>query len=224
MGKMMGGRAGGAGGAEGALTALAARWQVSFPETTREALLGFGRLLLDWNRRINLTGAPSLDALVSEHFPDAFAVASLLSDDAALRVADVGSGGGLPSIPLALLRPAAALTLFEPIGKKVAFLRTAIRTLGLGARVDVHSVRIGGPKGTDAARVPGSPFDVAMSRATFAPEDWLRLGAGMVGAGGRVIALSSTRIADWPAVLELLRAVDYRDGGRWVTELRRRST
>src|SRR5436853_71284 len=91
----------------------------------------FYELLLVWNRQINLTGARSLDELLSEHLPDSFALSRLVPQSAS--VADVGSGGGLPAIPFALLRPDASLTLFETRAKRVAFLRTAIRELGVGS-------------------------------------------------------------------------------------------
>ena len=91
--------------------------------------------------------------LVGEHFPDAFALARKLEQPA--RVIDVGSGGGLPAIPLALLRPRLAITLVEPIAKKAAFLRTAIRELGLGDRVSVHVGR-----GEAVAKETPRAFDV----------------------------------------------------------------
>ena len=87
------------------------------------ALSSYAESLLRWNARINLTAARSIDVLVNEHFPDAFALARRLEQPA--RAIDVGSGGGLPAIPLALLRPGLTVELCEPIAKKAAFLRTA---------------------------------------------------------------------------------------------------
>src|SRR4051812_42712471 len=66
------------------------------------SLSAYAESLLRWNERINLTAARSAAVLVGEHFPDAFALAHKLDQPA--RVVDVGSGGGLPAIPLALLR------------------------------------------------------------------------------------------------------------------------
>jgi 16S rRNA (guanine527-N7)-methyltransferase len=169
--------------------ALASRWKVRCDEAQVAALSSYAESLLRWNARINLTAAKSIDVLVSEHFPDAFALARKLELPG--RAIDIGSGGGLPAIPLALLRPGLTLELCEPIAKKAAFLRTAIRELSLGDRA---SVRVG--RGEAVAReiaADGSrAFDVAFSRATLAPQKWLALGARLVRPGGRVFVLAAT--------------------------------
>jgi 16S rRNA (guanine527-N7)-methyltransferase len=146
---------------------------------SREAGTGVARyceLLLRWNERINLTGARTLDELLREHLPDSFALAALVGAQA--RVIDVGSGGGLPAVPFSLLRPDAAVTLVEPRAKRVAFLRTAVRELGLACTV------VAGRVDTVKDR-----FDVASSRATFPPAEWLQEGSRLVVPGGHVLFL-----------------------------------
>lgn len=169
--------------------ALAAAWNSSCDEKQVAALAAFAESLLRWNARINLTAARSIDVLVEEHFPDAFALAGKLDQPA--RLVDVGSGGGLPAIPLALLRAQLTVQLVEPIAKKAAFLRTAIRELGIGDRVSVR-----GERGESIAAAidadPAAAFDVAISRATLAPDKWLALGERLVRRpGGRVFALAT---------------------------------
>jgi 16S rRNA (guanine527-N7)-methyltransferase len=166
-----------------ALGALAAEWQVPCDAAQIEALLGYAELLLHWNARINLTGARSVNALVQSHFPDAFALAGWLEGPAG--VIDVGSGGGLPALPLALLRPGLDVQLCEPIAKKGAFLRTAIRELGLTGRVRLDTRR------AEEVAESGGAFDAAISRATFTPDVWLALARRLVRPGGRVFALST---------------------------------
>src|SRR5262245_10579524 len=95
-------------------------------------------LLLQWNAQINLTAARTREALMRDHVPDALALSELIE---AGSLVDVGSGAGLPALPLALLRPALRIRLVEPRAKKAAFLRTAVRELGLSARVSVDARR-----------------------------------------------------------------------------------
>ena len=169
--------------ARAALKSLAGVWRVPVTDDQTGRLLQFAELLLQWNERINLTGAGSVEALVDEHLPDSFAVASVLGEPAS--VVDVGSGGGLPAIPLAILRPALGIRLVEPLAKKVAFLRTAVRELDLAGRVSVDQRRI-----ERGVATPGGAVDVALSRATFPPAEWLAVGRKLVRPGGLVLVLT----------------------------------
>ena len=168
-----------------------------------DALVAYGRLLVDWNQRINLTGAKSLADLIDDHFADSFAVASTLAGSPA--VLDIGSGGGLPAIPAALLKPEASFTLVEPIRKKVAFLRTAIRVLDLGQRLRVVPTRLE----DGAGAFLGQAFDVAVSRATFEPPAWLSRAVSLVRVGGKILALTSGGAVPTPAGLRLAESVRY---------------
>jgi 16S rRNA (guanine527-N7)-methyltransferase len=200
------------------VAALGTSFGVAVDAGQSRALLRYGELLLAWNARINLTAARGLPALVSEHFPDAFALAAALGE--AARAVDVGSGGGLPALPLALLRPELRLQLLEPIAKKTAFLRTAVRELDLGDRVAVDTRRA-------EALVDAEPssFDVAMSRATLPPPAWVELAVKLVRPGGRIFVLASTKgpPVERPEV-RLRSRRPYLDGRRWLLELERCST
>jgi 16S rRNA (guanine527-N7)-methyltransferase len=90
-----------------------------------ERLATYGAMLLDANRKVNLTGAKDAEALVP-HLLDALTLAG----DVTESLVDVGSGGGLPGIPLALAT-GARLVMIEPIAKKAAFLERALAELGL---------------------------------------------------------------------------------------------
>jgi 16S rRNA (guanine527-N7)-methyltransferase len=185
---------------------LAARLGVSLPEGGRERLARFWSLLLTWNARINLTGARTEAALVGDHLPDSLAMLRLLSPGA--HLIDVGSGGGLPALPYALLRPEDPITLVEPRTKRAAFLRTAVRELGL-TRVVVLGARI-----EDA---PAEGFEVASSRATFAPVEWLEKARRLAPRALVFAARAADVLA--PAGWELEGEVTYQAGAgqpRWV--------
>lgn len=155
--------------------------------TEQEARLRqFAALLLRWNERINLTGARTIEAVVGEHMADAVAMTTVVREG--VSVVDVGSGGGLPALPFAILRPTCQLTLVEPRGKRAAFLRTAVRELRL-PKVSVLEERLEDLEPGTPGWAP--PFAAASSRATFAPPDWLRLASPLVSPEGVIVLFLS---------------------------------
>lgn len=106
-----------------------------------DRLLHFGALLAKWNATHNLTAIRSADELLTHHLLDSLSLAAPLArwmraGDG--RVLDVGAGGGLPGIPLAILRPDLEFTLVDAVQKKVAFLRQAQLEIGLTNLTPVH--------------------------------------------------------------------------------------
>ncbi len=194
----------------------AERFGIPLSEKAREGLLTYVTLLLSWGDRINLTAAKSGEALIRDHLPDSFAIAARLASRgaAAGSVIDVGSGGGLPALPLALLRPNDRFTLVEATGKKVAFLRTAVREMGLGDRMRVEHRRIG-----EGGR-EGAAFDVATSRAMLPPREWMVLARGLVRVGGAVFCLGTAELDEVAEGLVLVDQGAYRPD-RWVADLER---
>jgi 16S rRNA (guanine527-N7)-methyltransferase len=201
---------------ERTLEGWAERFDVALPPATRERLVAYVELLLAWGERINLTAAKSPGPLIADHLPDSFAIAARLArrGAGAAEVVDVGSGGGLPAIPLALLRPDDRFTLIEATGKKVAFLRTAVREMGLGERVRVEHRRMG-----KAGEETGD-FNVATSRAMLAPGEWMALARHLVRTGGSIFCLATAELGGAGEGLRLVDQAAYRPD-RWVIELER---
>jgi len=139
--------------------------------------------LATWNARMDLTAARTSDDAAELMLADAFVLASHVPGGVSL--VDVGTGAGAPGLALALARPDLRVTLVEPLGKRVSFLRTVIGTL---RRTDVVLVP---QRGEDVS----SLFDVAVSRATLDPADWLALAARLVSPGGSAWALVASRDA-----------------------------
>jgi 16S rRNA (guanine527-N7)-methyltransferase len=168
--------------------------------------------VLDWNRRIDLTAARSVEELVDLLVADAAFVAGLLPEDAGPAWVDVGSGAGAPGLALALLNPRLAMTLVEPKAKRVAFLRS---TLGALERSDVRVER------RRVEELPVANWDVAISRATLEPSTWLEQGARiarrrvwvLLAQGGPPTAPGLQIVADgryaWPLTGLSRRAVAY---------------
>jgi 16S rRNA (guanine527-N7)-methyltransferase len=136
-------------------------------EAALPALVQYGEMVELWNRRMNLTGAKDRRALVDVLFADALVLADeeLVRRDA--HFVDVGAGAGAPSVPLLLLRGDLRATLVEPLRKRTAFLRSVIGTLDLADRIVLLETSLGD------APLDGGPFDLALSRATFEPVEWL---------------------------------------------------
>lgn len=130
-------------------------------------LVAYCDLVAAWNQRVDLTAARSADELVDLLLADALAIAGARPTGPAERWLDVGSGAGAPGIPLALLLPM-NMTLVEPRDKRVAFLRTAVGSL---ARPDIAVSR------ARSDRFPDASCDVAVSRATLPPREWVEEGA-----------------------------------------------
>jgi 16S rRNA (guanine527-N7)-methyltransferase len=130
---------------------------LALPAGAREQLLQYLALLAKWNRIYNLTAIRDPLGMVSQHLLDSLAVVPHLPLSAGVRLADAGSGAGLPGIPLALARPQWHVTLIEANKKKAAFLRQAAIELGL-SNVELHEGRV------EQWR-PASGFGLVISRA-----------------------------------------------------------
>jgi 16S rRNA (guanine527-N7)-methyltransferase len=171
------------------------------PETI-DRLAAFVEVSARWAARTDLTSAREPDVLVEVLLLDALVLADRALVPEGARFVDVGAGAGAPALPLAILRSDLDATLVEPRRRRVAFLRTAIGHLALQARVRVVEGRVD----ERAPRVPGAPFDVAMSRATFAPERWLPLGLQLAE---RVVVFTAASAPPTLQAFEQLARRDY---------------
>jgi 16S rRNA (guanine527-N7)-methyltransferase len=189
---------------------------ISLSGEERRRVLAQATALLDraatWSARIDLTSAREPEELVDLVFADAAAVVGSGLVGPGQRWVDVGSGMGAPGLPLALLSPGLAVTLVEPRAKRVAFLRTLLATLEpLPVRVE---------RARSEALGAGS-FDVAISRATLPPPEWLAEGARLATssvwvllARGAAPSLDGWGVARalsfrWPLTGRERRAVAY---------------
>jgi 16S rRNA (guanine527-N7)-methyltransferase len=142
----------------------------------------YAELLLDWNRRLNLTGARTLEQIETQ-IADADALLAA-SWSGINRVIDIGSGAGLPAIPLALARPTVQVTLLEANTRKCAFLGHAAGTLGL------RNVAVLAGRAEELGHDPSlrGQFDRAISRAAARPAVLLELALPFVTTGGDLLA------------------------------------
>jgi 16S rRNA (guanine527-N7)-methyltransferase len=181
---------------------VAALWAT---RSDRQASLQrLGRLLdqvVIWNARIDLTAARGERELVDLYLADALVLAAhgARSHVPGERWVDVGSGAGAPGLALELLWPGLSLTLVEPRQKRVAFLRSAA-----GGFAEAQPIRIVDARSDTVA---AWTHDVALSRATFAPGDWLAEGARL--ARHRVWVLLARAAPPALAGWQLARSFEY---------------
>lgn len=138
-------------------------------------------LLLRWNTRMNLTAVRGPEEIVERHFAECIFAAQQLSNQVNTLL-DFGSGAGLPGIPIAICRPEIAVTLAESQGKKAAFLREAVRTLGLKA--DVWNRRV-------EQMPPERLFDVVTLRAVDRMAEACRTAVGRLAPSGVLMAFAT---------------------------------
>ncbi len=146
-----------------------------------ERLLAYLDLLAKWNRTINLTAIREPERMLTHHALDALAVLPHLPARAGIALLDVGSGGGIPGIPLAIMRPDWRVTLVDASRKKASFLTQAAIELGL-ANVDVRAARV-------EELTPPLPYDIVISRAFAALADFVNAAARHVAPGGLLAAM-----------------------------------
>jgi 16S rRNA (guanine527-N7)-methyltransferase len=167
--------------------------RLDLPSPAQEKLLAFAALLGKWNKVYNLTALRDAEQVISHHLLDSLAVLPHLGG--ATRLADIGSGGGLPGIPLAIARPDLQVALVESNQKKSAFEQQAKIELGL-ANVSVHCERV-------EAWQPEATCDVVVSRAFSDLAEFVRLSGHLLAEGGMLLAMKGVHpyeeIAQLPA-------------------------
>lgn len=144
-----------------------------------EKLLDYLALLLKWNAVYNLTSVRDPRQMVTQHLLDA--MAALPAFTGAQRVLDVGSGGGLPGVVLAIWAPLMQVHMIDTVHKKTAFLTQVKAELGL-ANVSVHTGRV------EQLEVK-QKFDVITSRAFAELADFVNWSGHLLEEGGQMIAL-----------------------------------
>jgi len=158
------------------LRAGAAELPLAVGADALETLLDYIELLTRWNATYNLTAVRDPQQMIAQHLLDSLAVAGLVQGDS---LADIGSGAGLPGIPLAIVAPERQVTLIDANGKKTRFLREVVRSLELG-NVRIEATRV------EAAR---GAYATVTARAFAALGEIVRLAGHLLATDGILIAL-----------------------------------
>jgi 16S rRNA (guanine527-N7)-methyltransferase len=166
---------------------IAKRLQSSGPDLTGgqlHALADYLNLLQRWNRVYNLTGVRDPVVMVDRHLLESLALLFVLRGDA---IADVGSGAGLPGIPLAIAAPERRFTLIESRAKRVHFLRHVIGELKL------HNATVAHCRVEDFHS--DAPFDTVLARAVVGPAELAAITRHVTRPGSILLLLTAAQVA-----------------------------
>ncbi len=152
--------------------------EIALDEATQKQLLAFLALLNKWNRAYNLTAVRDPKQMVSRQLLDSLSILPFVTTD---HLLDVGAGGGLPGIPLAIVRPQSRFTLLDSNSKKTRFLTQCVLELGL------ENVRI--IHGRAEQCQPPQPFQQISSRAFTALDNMVQWCGELLANDGEFLAM-----------------------------------
>ena len=163
---------------ENALRMLSIEANILLSDKQITQLVGYVRLLDKWNKAYNLTSVRDPDEMLIKHILDSLVVGPHLVGD---RFIDVGTGPGLPGIPLAILYPERQFTLLDSLGKRIRFIRQVLHEL------DIHNVEA--IQSRVEAFLPELPFDGVLSRAFASLSDMVSWCQHLTSSQGHFYAL-----------------------------------
>lgn len=165
-------------------------WGISLDEIQRERFRKLTELLLEWNEKLNLTSITEPERIAVEHYLDSVAPLAFKLIGEGMAVVDVGTGAGLPGLPLAILSPLTSFTLIDATRKKVNYLQTVCSELGL-TNVEVVWGRA---EELSRSEVFREGFDVAVSRAFGALDVVWECTLPFVKVGGIAVAYKGAKV------------------------------
>ena len=168
----------------------------------------YHEMLLDWNTRMNLTALTAPEDVAVKHIIDSLTAYDAALFDGARTLIDVGTGAGLPGIPLAVYAPHLTVTLLDALNKRVRFLTEVTAAMGL------QNVRCIHARAEEAARTAEhrAAYDIAVSRAVARLPVLLEYTLPFVRVGGTLLALKGRAYAEEQK--EARRAAEVLGGGR----------
>ena len=168
----------------------------------------YNEMLLDWNTRMNLTALTAPEDVAVKHIIDSLTAYDAALFDGARTLIDVGTGAGLPGIPLAVYAPHLTVTLLDSLNKRVRFLTEVTAAMGLPNVRCVHA------RAEEAARTAErrAAYDIAVSRAVARLPVLLEYALPFVRIGGTLLALKGRAYAEEQK--EARRAAEVLGGGR----------
>lgn len=179
------------------LNRLLAKTEIKLTDHQKSQLVGFVQLLDKWNKAYNLTSVRNPDEMLVKHIMDSLVVSPYLQGNCFI---DVGTGPGLPGIPLAIANPDKQFVLLDSLGKRITFIKNALRELGIANVVPVQS---------RVEEFTERQFDGVLSRAFASLYDMLNWCYHLPNENGKFYALKG--VYDETEVQQIKRPVELLD-------------
>ena len=163
---------------------------ITLSEIQLKQFYNYMNLLIEWNKKINLTAITEPNEIILKHFVDSLTISKYISDGT--RVVDVGTGAGFPGIPLKIYRQDIEITLLDSLQKRINFLDEVIRELNLEKIETLHS------RAEDFGKDKKyrEKFDIATSRAVANLATLSEYLLPLVKIGGKVISMKGSLIEE----------------------------
>jgi 16S rRNA (guanine527-N7)-methyltransferase len=200
------------------LEQLCSKLTFEVSQAEQSLLLDYIQLLFKWNKAYNLTAVRNPQEMVTHHLMDCLILKPYFSSS---NMLDVGTGGGFPGIPLAILYPNMSMTLVDCNAKKIRFLTQAVHELGITCVKPVH----GRVEAVDVTE----KFEIITSRAFASLQDMVKLTAHLLSENGRYLAMKGVipeqEIAELPTGFTVSNITPLQvpglDAQRHLIEIRR---
>lgn len=159
-------------------------------EEQLEQFFIYKELLIEWNKKMNLTAIEQEEDIITKHFIDSLSIASYIPDTA--KVIDIGTGAGFPGIPLKILKKDLSITLLDSLNKRITFLEEVIRNLSLENIQAVHA------RAEELAHKEEyrEQYDIAVSRAVAPMHTLLEYMLPYVKIGGKCICMKGPNLQE----------------------------
>lgn len=162
---------------------------IDYSESQIESFMIYLSELKKWNSTYNITALKTDEDIIIKHFLDSLLYLKAIPEGN-IKLADIGTGGGFPGIPIKIMRPQTELTLIEPTRKKVSFLRNIVRKTGL-SEITILQNRI-----EQLGKEFNNCFDLIVSRATFGIKEFLDLSCPFLNESGRLVISKGPKAED----------------------------
>ena len=163
---------------------------INLSEIQLKQFYNYMNLLIEWNKKINLTAITEPNEIILKHFVDSLTISKYISDGT--RVVDVGTGAGFPGIPLKIYRQDIEITLLDSLQKRINFLDEVIRELNLEKIETIHS-RV---EDFGKDKKYREKFDIATSRAVANLATLSEYLLPLVKVGGKAISMKGSLIEE----------------------------